>query len=312
VNFNNKSRTVVIFGASGFIGRYIVSDLVKDNWIIKVVVRNPDRAKYLTLIGRLGQVTIHQGNIIDIKNIEKIISHCSKVINLVGILEESNKQNFSNIHLSGAINIAKACYRNKIDGFIHFSALGLYDGNHSKYAKSKLEAENAVLSIFKKTIILKPSVVFGPEDNFTNKFARMASISLFMPLINSGKTKFQPVYVKDLSNAVSKIINKKSFDGQIYNLGGPEIMSFKEIIDLILIKIRKKRMYLYLSFPIAKLIALLFYFLPIKPITLDQVKLLEKDNTVPETGMGFKDLGINPASIKLKSEYYLKRYKSSY
>jgi len=312
VNLSKKSRTVVIFGASGFLGRYIINELLKSNWIIKVFVRNPNKAKHLTLMGKLGQVSIHQCDIMDSNKVEKSIINANKVINLVGILEEKNKQNFKNIHLIGATNIANGCLKNDVDSYIHFSALGLYDGNHSKYAKSKLEAESTIKNIFKKTIIFKPSVVFGPEDQFTNKFAKMASLSLFLPLINSGKTKFQPVYVKDIAKAVGVVINNNIHNGKIYNLGGPEILNFKEILDLILLKIKKKRMYINLSFPMAKLISLLFSISPIKPITLDQVRLLEKDNILPEEGLGFGDLGINPSSLVSISGDYLKRYISKY
>ena len=140
----------------------------------------------------------------------------------------------------------------------------------------------------------------------------MASISLFLPLINSGETKFQPVYVKDIAKALAKVIKEDVHNGKIYNLGGPQIMSFKEILDLILIKIRKKRIYLNLSFPIAKLLGLLFALSPIKPITLDQVRLLEKDNILPKKGLGFRDLGINPSSGISLSDNYLKRYISKY
>ena len=312
MNFNEKIRTVAVFGGSGFIGRYIVTELLKEDYLVKVFVRNPDKAKHLTLLGRLGQVEINQCNIMDISKVDKCISKVDKVINLVGVLEERNKQNFINIHLQGAINIAKACSKNNISSFIHFSALGLYDGEHSKYANSKLEGENNIKSIFKNAIIFRPSVVFGPEDNFTNKFAQMASISPFMPLINSGKTNFQPVYVKDIAKAARLVLKSKSFNGKVYNLGGPEILSFKEILDLILLKIRKKRIYVSLSFPIAKLIGLIFSLSPVKPITLDQVKLLEKDNIVPEKGLRIEDLGIKPSSIHTISEDYLKRYITRY
>ena len=312
MNFSKKIRTVAVFGGSGFIGRYIVTELLKEDYLVKVFVRNPDKAKYLTLLGRLGQVEIHQCNIMDASKVDKCISNINKVINLVGVLEEKNKQNFINIHLKGAINIARACSKNNISSFIHFSALGLYDGEHSKYAHSKLEAEKNIKSIFKNAIIFRPSVVFGPEDNFTNKFAQMASISPFIPLINSGKTNFQPIYVKDIAKAARLVLKNKSFNGKVYNLGGPEILSFKEILDLILLKIRKKRIYVPLSFPIAKLIGLIFTFSPVKPITLDQVKLLEKDNIVPEKGLGIEDLGIKPSSIYTISEDYLKRYRTRY
>tara|TARA_B110000196_G_scaffold130562_1_gene113082 strand:- start:331 stop:1272 length:942 start_codon:yes stop_codon:yes gene_type:complete len=313
VNLNkNSNSTVVIFGASGFVGRYIVAILAKEYWKIKVFVRKPDQAKHLTLIGELGQVTIYQGNVSNKNSVDKIIYGANTVINLVGILEENNKQNFSSVHIGGSTNIAESCLKHKINSLIHISALGLYDGMHSKYAKSKLEAEQNIKKIFQKTIILRPSVIFGPEDNFTNKFARMASISPFIPLINNGLTKFQPVYVKDVAKAVSAVINNNFHLGKTYNLGGPEIISFKEIIDFVLLKIRKKRIYFSLSFPMAKLIGIIFSILPVAPITLDQVRLLEKDNIVPEKEKGFKELGIKPSSIYLLAEEYLNRYISRY
>ncbi len=313
MNLNkNSNSTVVIFGASGFVGRYIVAILAKEYWTIKVFVRKPDQAKHLTLIGKLGQVTIYQGNISNKNSVDKIIYGANKVINLVGILEENNKQNFSSVHIGGSTNIAESCLKHKINSLIHISALGIYDGMHSKYAKSKLEAEQNIKKIFQKTIILRPSVIFGPEDNFTNKFARMASISPFIPLINNGLTKFQPVYVKDVAKAVSAVINNNFHLGKTYNLGGPEIISFKEIIDFVLLKIRKKRIYFSLSFPMAKLIGIIFSIVPVAPITLDQVRLLEKDNIVPEKEKGFKELGIKPSSIYLLAEEYLNRYISRY
>ena len=310
--YNNSNPTVVIFGASGFIGRYIVSILLQDNYLIKVFVRKPDEAKHLTLMGKLGQVEIYQGNITDKKSVQNIVDGANKVINLVGILEEKSQQKFINTHVEGASNIAEACLKHKTESFIHISALGLYDGKHSKYAKSKLAAEEKIKKIFKNTIILRPSVIFGPEDNFTNKFARMASISPFIPLINKGLTKFQPVYVKDVAKAVHVVINNNKYIGQTYSLGGPEVISFKEIIDFILLKIRKKRIYIPLSFPQIKLMAILFSIVPNAPITLDQVRLLEKDNIVLKKEKGFKELGIKPESIYSSAEQYLNRYISRY
>ena len=309
---NNSNSTVVIFGASGFIGRYVVSILLQDNYLIKVFVRKPDEAKHLTLMGKLGQVEIYQGNITDKKGVQNIVDGANKVINLVGILEEKSQQKFINTHVEGASNIAEACLKHKTESFIHISALGLYDGKHSKYAESKLVAEEKIKKIFKKTIILRPSVIFGPEDNFTNKFARMASISPFIPLINKGLTKFQPVYVKDVAKAVHVVINNNKYIGQTYSLGGPEVISFKDIIDFILLKIRKKRIYIPLSFPQIKLMAIFFSILPNAPITLDQVRLLEKDNIVLKKEKSFKELGIKPESIYLSSEQYLNRYISRY
>ena len=285
---NNSNSTIVIFGASGFLGRYIVSILSKDDCLIKVFVRKPDEAKHLTLMGKIGQVEVHQGNITDKGSVKKVIYGANKVINLVGILEEKSQQKFDSLHIDGASNIAEACLKHKIESLIHISALGLYDGKHSKYANSKLVAEEKIKKIFKKTIILRPSVVFGPEDDFTNKFAKMASISPFIPLINNGLTKFQPVYVKDVAKAVYIVINNNKYLGQTFSLGGPQVISFKEIIDFILLRIRKKRIYVPLSFPMIKLMAILFSIFPSEPITLDQVRLLEKDIIFPEKETGFK------------------------
>ena len=310
--FNNANSTVVIFGASGFLGRYIVSLLSKENCLIKAFVRKPDEAKHLTLMGKLGQVEVHQGSITDKNSVKKVIYGANKVINLVGILEEKSQQKFNTLHIDGASNIAEACLKYKVDSLIHISALGLYDGKHSKYANSKLVAEEKIKKIFNKTIILRPSVIFGPEDDFTNKFAKMASISPFIPLINNGLTKFQPVYVKDVAKAVYIVINNNKYLGQTYSLGGPEVVSFKEIIDFILLKISKKRIYIPLSFPLIKLMAILFSIFPSAPITLDQVRLLEKDNIVPEKEIGFKELGIKPESIFSSAEEYLSRYISRY
>jgi len=309
---NNSNSTIVIFGASGFLGRYIVSILSKDDCLIKVFVRKPDKAKHLTLMGKIGQVEVHQGNITDKGSVKKVIYGANKVINLVGILEEKSQQKFNSLHIDGASNIAEACLKHKIESLIHISALGLYDGKHSKYANSKLVAEEKIKKIFKKTIILRPSVVFGPEDDFTNKFAKMASISPFIPLINNGLTKFQPVYVKDVAKAVYIVINNNKYLGQTFSLGGPQVISFKEIIDFILLRIRKKRIYVPLSFPMIKLMAILFSIFPSAPITLDQVRLLEKDNIVPEKEKGFKELGIKPESIFSSAEEYLTRYVSRY
>jgi len=313
VNFKKNSNSiVVVFGASGFVGRYIVSNLSNENWKIKVLVRNPINAKHLTLMGKLGQVFIIKGNICNYKDVDKIIKGADKVINLVGILEESSKQKFNNVHFQGSKNIALASAKYKVANLIHISALGLYDGKHSKYAKSKLEAEKSIRKIFKKTVILKPSIIFGEEDNFTNKFAQMATISPFIPLINNGLTKFQPVFVKDVAEAINTVIINNNYFGQTYHLGGPEIINFKEIIDLILLKIDKKRIYVSIPFSFAKLIGLCFSILPYASITLDQVKLLQKDNVVPENVKGFHDLGIKPMSMYVMAEKYLKRYITSY
>jgi len=309
---NNTNKIVVILGASGFLGRYVVSLLIERGYIVRVGVRNPDKARHLSVMGYLGQVTIYPCNITNSININDIINGADIVINLVGILSETKKQNFINIHLNGAINVANACNQNKIESLTHISALAIDKNIKSIYAQTKLEAEKNIKSIFNKTIIIRPSVIYGPEDNFTNKFAKIALISPFIPLINKGLTKFQPVSVLDVAKAIETVILEKIHIGNTYNLGGPEIFAFKEIINLILEIIEKQKIYINLSFPFAKIMARFFIFFPNFPITLDQVKLLETDNIVPPKSKGFSELGIKPISMKVALKKYLLRYRASY
>ena len=308
----NTNKIVVVLGASGFLGRYVVSLLIKRGYIVRAGVRSPDKARYLSVMGYLGQVTIYPCNITNSINISDIINGADIVINLVGILSETKKQKFINIHLNGAINVANACNQNKIESLIHISALAIDKNIKSIYAQTKLEAEKNIKSIFNKTIIIRPSIIFGPEDNFTNKFAKIALISPFIPLINKGLTKFQPVSVLDVAKAIETVILEKIHIGNTYNLGGPEIFTFKEIINLIMEIIEKQKFYINLSFPLAKIMARFFIFFPNFPITLDQVKLLETDNIISPKSKGFSELGIKPVSMKVALKKYLLRYRASY
>ena len=309
---NNSMKTVVVFGASGFLGRYVVSLLAKNNMIIKAGVRNPHKARHLLVNGKLGQVSINQCNISDLESVNNLTMGADFVINLVGILFEYKKQTFHKIHLDGAINIAQACKKNNVKSLIHVSALSVDRSMESSYAVTKFNAEKSIKNIFKNVTIIRPSVIFGPEDNFTNKFAKMANLSPFIPLINNGITKFQPVYVLDVAKAIEKIISNKKLEGDVYSLGGPEILSFREVLDLIMKNIEKEKVYINLSFFNAKIIALITAIIPNSPITLDQIKLLKVDNIVPSKAKGFKYLGINPTSIQVESKKYLSRYKPSY
>lgn len=309
---NNSNQVIVVLGAAGFLGRYVVSLLVKRGYIVRAGVRNPDKARHLLVMGYLKQVTIYPCNIIDANDVNHIINGADIVINLVGILSEKKKQNFINVHLNGSINVANACNKNKIKSLTHVSALAIDKSLKSIYAKTKLEAEKNIKSIFNNTIIIRPSVIFGPEDDFTNKFAKMALISPFMPLINKGLTKFQPVSVLDVAKAIEMVILNKTHIGNTYNLGGPEIFTFKEIISLILESIEKERFYINISFSLAKIMAIFTSFIPNSPITLDQVKLLENDNIVTKKSKGFSELGIKPSSMKVVIKKYLSRYKASY
>ena len=308
----NYLPTVVVFGASGFLGRYVVALLAKNNFLIKACVRSPSRARHLLVNGKLGQVSLLRCNISDPESVNSVIDKADVVINLVGILTEYRKQTFKNIHLDGAINIAKACKKYNIKSLVHVSALSVDRSLESNYAKSKFAAEKCIKTIFKNVTIVRPSVIYGAEDDFTNKFAKMALISPFIPIINQGLTKFQPVNVLDVAKAIEKIVLNKKLEGNVYCLGGPEIFSFREIIDLIMKNIGKDKTYINLSFFNAKILAFITSIFPNAPITLDQLKLLKVNNIVPPKSKGFKHLGINPTSLQIGSKKYLSRYKTSY
>lgn len=305
------SNTIVIFGGSGFLGRYVVSLLVKNNFMIKVGVRNPDKAKHISIMGYLGQVSIMKCDITDLESVNKMVQGSHNVINLIGILNENKKQSFNNIHVNGVINIAKACDKYKVRSLIHISALAIDKNESSIYAKSKIEAERVIKNFFKKTIILRPSVIYGAEDDFINKFAKISVVSPFLPLINRGKTKFQPVSVLDVAKAIEVVLLNEKFIGKTFHLGGPEIFSFKEILDLILDITGRKKIYINLNFFIAEIIARIFSIFPNNPMYLDHIKLLKTDNIVPKNTLGFKDLGINPYSMETIVYKYLYRYKVS-
>ncbi len=312
-NFKNKTKKVVtIFGASGFLGRYVVSLLVKNNFLIKAGVRNPYKARHLLVMGKMGQVTIHKCNVQNFNSVNNIIKQADVVINLVGILFEHKSQTFHKVHVDGSVNIAEACKSQYVKSLIYVSALAIDKSPKSLYAKTKLKAENSIKKIFKNTTIIRPSVIYGPEDNFTNKFAKMAAFSPFMPIINKGVTKFQPVSVLDVAKAIEKVVVNQNYQRVTYNIGGPEVYSFKEILDLIMKNIAKKRIYINLSFFNAKILALITFYFPNSPITLDQLKLLKVDNIVPPNSKGLKDLGIKPNSMHIECKKYLSRYKASY
>ena len=201
---------------------------------------------------------------------------------------------------------------NKTSKLIYFSGIGIDKQSDSKRSDAIFQSELYIQNNLLNSVVIRPGVILGGEDQFLNGLFPLFKFSFFIPLFGDGLTKFQPVYVKDVAKAVYVVINNNSHIGQTYNLGGAEIISFKEIIDFVLLKIRKKRIYIYLSFPLAKLIAIFFSIFPSAPITLDQVRLLEKDNIIPEEGKGFKELGIKPTSLYLQAGEYLNRYISRY
>ncbi len=241
-------KRVVIFGGTGFIGKHIVRRLATAGYLIRVFARNQEKAACLKLCGNLGQISIFKGDFFDEKLILESVEECNVVINLVGILYEVKEHGFYAVHVGIAERIARAAKIKNVSMMIHFSAMGIENSKLSEYAQSKLEGEKAVTAAFPEAIIIKPSLVFGKEDNFFNKFARLATILPFLPLIGSGITKFQPICVTDLAEMVYRIISLNKQDKKIYNIGGPKVYSFKSLLKFILNVTNRKCLLVNVSF----------------------------------------------------------------
>lgn len=303
---NNK--TACIFGGTGFIGRQIVRELAKRGVTIKVATRVPERAYFLRPAGVVGQVVPVQCDYNDADSIKNAVQGCDYVVNCIGLLYEKHGQSFQHAHVDIPVRIAAACKKNGVKAFVHISALGIEDST-AKYAQTKLEGEKAVLANFPAAAILRPSVVFGEGDDFFNKFAEMARFIPALPLIGGGQTKFQPVFVGDVADAVIACLEDSSKQGQIYQLGGPEQVTFKEIYERLFAYTGRKRILMKLPYAIAKIQAGFLSLLPAPPLTSDQVELLKSDNVVAAGAAGFADLGIKPTSMDVILPHYLETYK---
>ncbi len=307
---------VTIFGGSGFVGRYAVRELAKAGWRVRAASRRPDLAGYLQPMGGVGQILPVQANLRYPDSIARAVEGADAVINSVGVLAPAGKQTFAAVHASGARAVAKAAREAGAKHFVHVSAIGADAKSPAAYARSKAEGEAAVLEEFPKAIILRPSIVFGPEDEFFNRFAAMARISPVLPLIGGGLTKFQPVYVGDLAEAILAAVSGAGRAGSIYEIGGPDVLSFRELLDRTLQYCDRSRGFLPLPFWAAKLQAALTSPLPnaLRPVTLDQVRLLERDNVVSQAaakqGLTLAGLGITqPKTVDAIVPAYLERFK---
>jgi uncharacterized protein YbjT (DUF2867 family) len=307
---------VTIFGGSGFVGRHTVRALARNGWRVRSATRRPDLAGYLQPMGAVGQIHAVQANLRYPSSVADAVQGADVVINAVGVLASTGKQTFESIHDEGARVAAKAAKAAGARQFIHVSAIGADAQSNSNYARSKAEGERAVLEEFPSAVILRPSIVFGPEDEFFNRLAAMAQISPFLPLIGGGQTKFQPVYVGDVAAAVNAAVDGKAKAGAIYELGGPEILTFRELLDRTLQYAGRNRFYLPLPFWAAKLQAIATSPLPnaLRPVTLDQIRLLQRDNVVSkkaiDDGRTLAGLGIlEPHSVASVVPDYLERFK---
>ncbi|MCC7271289.1 MAG: complex I NDUFA9 subunit family protein [Alphaproteobacteria bacterium] len=298
-----------VFGASGFIGRYVVKRLAARGAVVVAAVRHPDAALFLKPMGDVGQVAPVRAAVTEEAAVAAAVAGSDVVVNLVGILYEHGAQTFEAVHHQGAGRVARLAKAAGVGRLIHVSAIGADPAAPSAYARSKGLGEVAVRAAFPEATILRPSIVFGPEDDFFNRFAAMARMVPALPLIGGGHTRFQPVYVADVADAVLRAIDDPAAAGRTYELGGPRAYSFAELMRLLLATIGRRRCLVTLPFAIARLQARLLELLPVPPLTRDQVTLLERDNVVA-TGMpGLAELGIEPTSVEAILPTYLDRFR---
>lgn len=313
-----------VFGASGFVGRHTVRALAKQGWRIRAVSRRPNLANFLLPAGHVGQIQIVKGNIHDDEAVTRAIAGAGAVVNLTGVLFGHGEQSFDHIHAEGARRIGAAARAAGVEALVHISAVGADPDAVSSYAQSKGCGERDLREEYAEATILRPSVVFGPEDKFFNKFASLARISPALPLIGGGHTRFQPVYVADIAEAVVRTLASPESRGQTYELGGPSVYTFKELLEYILRETGRRRLLVPMSFPLASVMSLGFTsleivlnvvreivgFEPHPPLlTMDQVKLLRSDNVVHEGAKGIADLGFKPTPMESVVPGYLWRFR---
>ena len=302
-------RVATVFGGAGFIGRHLVSRLAQRDWRVRVASRNPKRALFLKPSGAVGQIAPIYANIHDDASVAAAVRDSDYVINLVGILYESRRETFQAVHADAAGRIARAARDAGAQRFVQVSAMGVSDQSEARYAQTKAAGEAAVLDAFPEASILRPSVIFGPEDNFFNQFGQMAQMSPFLPLIGGGQTRFQPVYVGDVADAIMACLDDPATKGRVYELGGPQVYTFKEILQIVLRETRRRRLLLTLPWGVARLQARFFQMLPKPLLTVDQVTLLKTDNVASGNLPTLTDLGIEPKTVEVIVPTYLWRFR---
>lgn len=305
-------RRVTVFGASGFIGRHAVKALANGGfgYRIRAVARNPNTAAYLQPMGHVGQIQLLRANVLNADDVARAVEYSDAVVNLVGILNPGGGgQSFHAVHVEAARTIGRAARESGVQSVVHISTLGIGPHSESVYARSKAEGEIALRREFQAATILRPSLVFGPEDDFFNKFANLARFLPALPLIGGGQTRFQPVSVADVASAIVKCVENPATQGQTYELGGPKVYSFKEMLQVILQVTARRRLLLPMPFALANLQAFFLQFLPGKLLTPDQVTFLKNDNVVAPDALTLRDLGIEPDSMEAVLPTYLWRFR---
>ncbi|KRE06488.1 3-beta hydroxysteroid dehydrogenase [Bosea sp. Root381] len=319
-----SQQLVTVFGGSGFVGRHVVRALVKRGYRVRVAVRRPDLAGFLQPLGMVGQIHAVQANLRYPASVAAAVKGADAVVNLVGILQEGGRQSFQGVQANGSRAVAQACAAAGITRLVHVSAIGAAPDSRSLYARSKAEGEAAVQAAVPQAAILRPSIMFGPEDGFFNRFAALARMLPVLPLVGGGETKFQPAFVGDVAEAIARAVDGRVAGGRVYELGGPEVKSFRELVAYICEVTGRKRLLVSLPFPLARLQARILEIvnaltLGLMPaalmLTRDQVTLLESDNVVSDAavaeGRSFAGLGIEPVSVEAVVPSYLWRFRKT-
>ncbi len=307
-----KPKLVTVFGGSGFLGRHVVQALARRGYRVRVAVRRPDKANHVTFLGNVGQIQAVQANLRVRWSVDRAVKGADHVINLVAVLHESGRQTFDALHDFGARAIAEAA-RAEGARLTQVSAIGADGDSESEYAQTKAAGEKAVLETVKDALIIRQSIMFGPEDHFFNRFANMARFTPALPLIGGGHTKFQPVYVGDVAEAIARHVDGTVAGGRVLELGGPRVLTFKECMEEMLEVIDRKRLLVTVPWPIARLQGAILGLLPNPLLTTDQVAQLQYDNVVSEKaiseGRTLEGLGIKARTIEAILPTYLWTYR---
>ena len=307
------TRLITVFGGSGFVGRHVVRALAQRGWRVRVAVRRPDLAGHLQPMGNVGQIMPVQANLRYPDSVAQALKGADGVVNLVGILYESGRQSFEKVQAEGPETVARAARQAGVEQVVHVSAIGADSNAEALYARTKAAGEAGVLRQAPGAVILRPSIVFGPEDNFFNQFAALARILPALPLIGGGETKFQPVFAGDVGEAAARALEGQATPGVVYELGGPSVKSFKEILEFILAETNRQRALIPIPFPLAEIQGRILGLLPKPLLTRDQVLMLKSDNVVSEAavreGRTLEGLGITPDSVEAVVPTYLYRFR---
>jgi len=305
----NNQKIIGIFGAGGFLGKHLMRQLTKLDYRVKVATRNPYLKGYLKPLGNPGQIELFKTNIFNPEDVKQVLKNCDLAINLVGILHETRKQKFNQIHAQFPNLLSELCNELAVKKLVHVSALGVKEGHPSQYMQSKLQGEKNIQDTFKQSVILRPGIMFGPEDKFFNIFATLAQFSPALPLIGGGKTVFEPIYVGDVAQSIVKSLELNNLKPSIYELGGANY-SFKELMQILLSEINKKRFLIPIPWGMAKFQSYFLQMLPTPLLTPDQVTMLRYDNVVSGEYKTLKNLKIQPTTIQSILPKYIYRFRS--